>query len=124
MADLFALAGGGDPGRCFTRRCPVAISGVSDSSHRADLAVFNYQRHDVKIDEAICRIKNFHVATYRTATLGERFPVETADALVETFPDGFARSKPKQIAGRIIEVSHAACRIGHDDAFLNGIENG
>ena len=71
VANLFAVAG------------TVSISGVSDSSHGASLAVFDHQRHDVKIDEAICRIKNFHVPTDWPAALSKRFPIETEDALVE-----------------------------------------
>src|SRR5205809_1135558 len=108
VANLFTVAGDGDPIRCFTKRYPVSTYGVSGSSHGPSLPVFDHQRHDIKIDETICRIKNFHVATDRPAALSKRLPIETADALIEPFPDGVARAKPKQLAGRIIQVSDAA----------------
>src|SRR6266536_2074506 len=124
VADLFAVTRGRDPGHFSAKRSPFSIAGVSDSSQGPSLTVFDHQGHDVKIDEAICRIKNFHVATDRLSALSERFPIETTDAVIEPFPDGVARAEPKQLAGRIIKVSNAASRIGHNDAFLNGVENG
>src|SRR5438034_9840385 len=86
VANLFAVVGGGDPIRCFTERGHVSTYGVSGSGHGPSLAVFDHQRHDIKIDETICRIKNFHVATDRPAALSMRLPIETADVLVEPLP--------------------------------------
>ncbi len=53
----------------------------------------------------------------------QRFPIETADALVEPFADCFAPMKPKQFANRIVEIGDAAFRIGDNDPFLDGVEN-
>ena len=36
------------------------------------LAVFNDQRHDIKIDKAIFWIENFHITTDRSAALRKR----------------------------------------------------
>src|SRR4029453_2132244 len=105
VANLFTVTGGGNPAHCSAKRSSVSISGVGDSSHSPSLAVFDHQRHDVKINKAICRIKNFHVATDRPAALGKRLPIKAADALVEAFPDGMARAKPKQLTGCIVKIS-------------------
>src|ERR1017187_7436099 len=45
------------------------------------------ERHDVKIDEPVCRIKDFHVAANRSTALRQRFPIESAHAFVETLSD-------------------------------------
>src|SRR5438552_6785775 len=86
--------------------------------------MFYRQGHDIKIYKAIRRIKNFHVATDWPAALRQRFPIETAHALVEAFADRIAGINSKQIAGRIVEISDPAFRIGNDDSFLNGVEDG
>ena len=52
--------------------------------------MLHHQRHNVKIDEAILRIENFHVVADRAAALSERFPIETANAFIEPFADCFA----------------------------------
>src|SRR5437867_3147502 len=80
--------------------------------------------HDIKIYKAIRRLKHLHVTTYWTVTLRQRFPIETAHALVEAFADRIAGINSKQIAGRIVEISDPAFRIGNDDSFLNGVEDG
>ena len=53
------------------------------------LAPLHDQRHHIKINEAIGRIENFHVATDGPAALGERTPIETAHPLIELFADRF-----------------------------------
>src|SRR5438552_639937 len=53
------------------------------------LATLNNQRHDVKVDESIGRIKNLHIAADRSAALGEGVPIETAHPFFELFPDRF-----------------------------------
>src|SRR5207244_7272981 len=111
------------------RRCqPTAFAnrdcnsaGISDSGYR--LAMLDHQRHDVKIDEAILRIKNFHVMADWPATLRQRFPIETLDTFVERFADGIRRLQSKQSASCVVQIRDPAVRIGNDDAFLDSIEN-
>ena len=43
---------------------------------------------------------------------------------IEAFADRFLRLEAKQLARRLVEVSDAARRISHDDAFLDGVEDG
>jgi hypothetical protein len=66
-----------------------------DRGYINSFAILDHQRHDVKIDEAIFRIKNFHVATKRFAALGKRPPIKAANAFVEPFPDGVCRLQSK-----------------------------
>src|ERR1700736_1642838 len=46
------------------------------------------QRHDIKIYDATGRIKNFDVPADRSAALGERFPIQPANAFIEPLADG------------------------------------
>src|SRR6266436_10405164 len=82
-----------------------------------------HQGHHVKIDEAILRIKNFHVMTDWSAAFRKRFPIETADTFVEAFADYIAPLQPKQSASCLVQIRDPAFGISHDDAFLDGIEN-
>ena len=105
----------------FTRRRFIP-AGVSASGY-SRLAVLHHQRHNVKIDEAILRIKNFDVMTDWSAALSERFPIETPDTFVESFADYIACLEPKQSASCIVQIRNPPFGIGHNDAFLDGIEN-
>jgi hypothetical protein len=69
-------------------------------------AVLDHQRHDVKIDEAIFRIKNLHVTTERSATFSKRFPIEATSTFVEPFSDGVRCLQSEQFAGRIVQISN------------------
>ena len=53
----------------------------------------------------------------------ERFPIEPAHAFVEAFADGLFRFEPKQLAGSVVHVGDAALRVGHNDAFLDRVED-
>src|SRR5262245_30311486 len=64
-------------------------AGVYASGYRW-FAMLHHKRYNVKIDEAILRIKNFDVVTHRSATLCKRSPIETSNAFVQPFPDRFA----------------------------------
>ena len=54
----------------------------------------------------------------------ERFPIKAAHAFVEPFADCILAFQSKQFAGRIVQISDAPVRIGHDDPFLDGVEDG
>ena len=70
--------------------------------------MLDHQRHDVKIDEAIFRIKNFHVTAQRSDALGKRSPIEAANTFVEPFSDGVCSLQAKQFAGRIVQICDPA----------------
>src|SRR5438045_4428079 len=63
----------------------------------AGLAMFDHQRHDIEIDEAIRRIKDFHVATDWPAALRQRLPIKAADALVESFTQSGGPTSPDTV---------------------------
>ena len=86
--------------------------------------MLNHQRHDVKIDEAIFRIEDLHVTTERSAALGQRSPIKPANAFVEPFSDDVYRLQSKPFAGRIVQISDPPIWIGHNDAFMDRIEDG
>src|SRR5262249_61933306 len=69
-------------------------------------AMFDHQRHDVKIDEAIFRIKNFHVSTERSAALSKRSPIEAANTFIEPFSDCLRCLETKQFAGGIVQIGN------------------
>src|SRR5438067_1294913 len=54
----------------------------------------------------------------------KRVPIQTAHPLIQTFADRIVRIQTEQLAGRIIEISDSAFRIGNDDSLLDRIENG
>src|SRR5882724_3451361 len=87
-------------------------------------ALFHHQRDNVKIDEPILRIKDFHVVAHRAAAASQRFPIKTANAFIEPLADCFACLQPKYSTCCIVEVSDPGFRVRHDDAFLDGIEHG
>src|SRR5437667_10960549 len=86
--------------------------------------MFYRQGHDIKIYKAIRRIKNVHVATDWPAALRQRFPIETAHALVEAVRERIAGIDSKQMSGRMVQESDRAFRIANDDCFLSGVEDG
>jgi len=87
-------------------------------------ALFHHQRDNVKIDEPILRIEDFHVVADRAAASSHRFPIKTADPFIQPFADRFACLQPKYSTCCIVEVSDPGFRVGDDDAFLDGIEHG
>src|SRR6266496_5001293 len=87
-------------------------------------ALFHHQRDNVKIDEPILGIEDFHVVADRAAASSQRFPIKTVNAFVEPLADCFACLQPKYSTGCIVEVSDPGFRIRYDDAFLDGIEHG
>ena len=58
-----------------------------------------------------------------SAAFRKRFPIETADTFVEPFADHIVSFQSKQSAGCLVKVRDPALGIGHNDAFLDGIEN-
>src|SRR6478672_8093896 len=82
-------------------------------------ALFHHQRDNVKIDEPILRIEDFHVVADRTTAASQRFPIKTADAFIEPLAGCFASLQPKYSTCCIVEVSDPALRVRHDDAFLD-----
>ena len=79
--------------------------------------------HDVEIEKAICRIEDFHVPADGAFRLRERFPIESPHAFVESLADRLFRFKPKQFTGGVVHISDAALRVGHNNAFLDRVEN-
>ena len=53
----------------------------------------------------------------------ERFPIEPAHAFVEALADGLFRFEPEELARSVIHVGDATLRVGHNDAFLDRIED-
>ena len=51
-------------------------------------------------------------------------PIESAHAFVQPFADRCFRLQTENFAGRIVHISDSAARIGDDDAFLDGVEDG
>src|SRR6266550_177567 len=98
-------------------------AGVSASGY-SWLALFHHQRDNVKIDEPILRIEDFHVVADRAAAASQRFPIKTANAFVEPLADCVTCLQPKYSTCCIVEVSDPGLRVRHDDAFLDGIEHG
>src|SRR5437660_10754796 len=86
-------------------------------------AMFDREGNDVKINETILRIKNFHVATDRSFRLGKSVPIQAAHSFVQPFADRILAFQSKQFAGCLIYVGDAPVRIGDDDTFLDGVEN-
>src|SRR6266853_1986847 len=99
-------------------------AGVTASSGYSRFTLFHHQRDNVKIDEPVLRIEDFHVVADRATASSQRFPIKTANSFVEPLADCFAWLESKYSTCCIVEVSDSAFRIGHDDAFLDGIENG
>src|SRR5215467_4825670 len=94
-----------DLGRRSWSHGPVARILFDASQRRGDSASFTMldnERHDVKVDEAILRIKNFHVMADWPATLRQRFPIETSDSFVERFANSIRRLQSKQATSRIV----------------------
>ena len=91
--------------------------------YTARFAALDHQRHNVKIDEPIRRIKNLDVPADRGAALGQRFPLQAAHPLIEAFADRIVRLKPEYFTSRVVEVGDAPFRIGDDNSFLDGIEH-
>src|SRR6266404_6699741 len=87
-------------------------------------AMFDRERHDVKINETILWIKNFDIAADRSFRLRKSVPIQASNSFVQPLADRVLAFEAKQFAGRLIQVGDAAVRIGDDDAFLNGVENG
>src|SRR6266404_666352 len=56
-----------------------------------DLHIFcsmlDHQLNDVEVDETIRWIENFKIARHRSATPGQRMPIQTTHALIELLPD-------------------------------------
>ena len=75
-------------------------AGVIDSGY--SFTVLYYERHDVKIDEAILRIKNFHVMTHWSAAFRKRFPVQTANTFGESVANRIRRFQSKQSASCLV----------------------
>src|SRR3984893_200982 len=69
---------------------------------------FDHERNDVKINEAVGWIKNLDIAADRPATLRERPPIQSADALIEPFSDGIAAIQTKHLAGGFVQISDAS----------------
>ena len=65
---------------------------------------FDHERDAVKIDEAIGRIKDLHIAADRGFTR-ESVPIQASNALVQTFSERILRFQPEQLAGRVVEIS-------------------
>ena len=86
--------------------------------------MFDRERHDVKIYETILRIEDFHVTADRAFRLGKSVPIQAAHSFVQPFADRVLAFESKQFAGGLVHVGDAPVRIGDDDAFLNGVENG
>ena len=89
VADVFGRSHGpACRAEALRRRVARPIPDASQGrGYNIRLVLLDQQRHDVKIDHAIGRIENLDVATDRPAALGERFPIESAHALVERFAD-------------------------------------
>ena len=102
--------------------CPTA-SATAPSASVVRHAPLDDQRHDIEIDEAVRRIENFHVAAERGVGLRKRFPIEPPHLFVERFADRVFAVEPEDFAGGVIQIGDAAFRIGHDDPFLDGVEN-
>src|SRR2546423_11347476 len=90
IADLFAVAG--------------VVRGIFISVKPR----LNHQRDDVKINEAIARIKNLEVSRDRTTTVGERIPIKSAHSFVEQFAYGILAVEAEKLAGGGIQISNAA----------------
>src|SRR5258705_9856848 len=61
--------------------------------------------------------------TDRPGAFRKRFPIQTSNAFIERFADCLRRLQSKQSASCFVEISDPALGIGHDDPFLDGIEN-
>ena len=85
-------------------------------------AGLDYKRDAVKINEAVGRIENFHIAADRGFPR-ERVPIQAANTLVQASSERIFRFQPEQLAGRVVQISDSTIRIGDDDSFLDGIEN-
>src|SRR6266446_6176036 len=68
----------------------------------------NHQRDDVKINEAIARIKNLEVPRDRTTTVGECVPIKAAHSFLEQFAYGILAIEAEEFAGSVIQISNAA----------------
>ncbi len=86
-------------------------------------AALDHERHDVEIDEPVRRIKNLHVPAEGGVRLREGLPIEPADLFLERFADRLVAVEAEDVAGRVVEIGNAPLGVGHDDPFLDGIEN-
>src|SRR5438270_5365951 len=57
------------------------------------------------------------------AAFCSRFPIEASDAFRKPVADRIGGFEPEQCTSRLVQVSDASIGIGHNDAFLNGVEN-
>ena len=87
-----------------SRPAPTTVTGNNpagvDASGYSRFTLLHQQRDNIKIDEAILRIEDFHVVADRAAASSHRFPIKTADPFIQPFADRFACSSPN--------TSHAA----------------
>src|SRR6266581_9776973 len=102
-------------------RCAPALGNVAHDDGVADLLAvaavvgrgifisvhprLDHQRHDVKVDEPVSRIKNLEVAGNGTTAVGERVPIEATHSFVELFANGTFAIEAEKLAGGVIEVS-------------------
>src|SRR5438874_3376300 len=106
--------------RCRHGRCPglffrialAAQTAVSDYSYGV-FARLDHQRHAVKVDEPISRIKNFHVARDRTAAVSQRVPIETPHAFVELFADGIFAGESKKLNRKSTRLNSSHVEISY-----------
>src|SRR5437762_10901431 len=91
-----------------SRPAPTMVAGNNPAGVTASgysrFALFHHQRDNVKIDEPILRIEDFHVVADRAAASSQRFPIKTANAFVEPLADCFACLQPKYSTCCIVEV--------------------
>src|SRR5205823_13656109 len=66
----------------------------------------NHQRNDVKINEAIARIKNLQVSRDRTTTVGECIPIKPAHSFIKQFSCGILAIEAEKLAGGVIQISN------------------
>src|SRR5438552_5870858 len=105
-------------------RCAPALGNIAHDDGIADLLAvaavvdrgiftsvkpgLNHERDDVKINEAIARIKNFEVPRDRTTTVGERIPIKSSHSFLEQFAYGILAIEAEKLAGGVIQISNAA----------------
>src|SRR5438874_5086780 len=87
-------------------------------------SMLDYQRNDVEVEETIRRIENFEIARDRPAASGQRMPIQTTHPLVELLADRVLGVQSEKFTGALVHVSDFAAGIGHNDPFLDGVEDG
>ena len=81
------------------------------------------QRHDVKIQKPMLRVKHLHVAGHHFSRLHQRCPIQPAQTFGQRLTHAGLALQAEEGAGGAIQIGNAPADVGHDHPLVDGIEN-